>query len=244
MQLETVVRKRSKVKGYHRFDNLPIPFRAVATDLVTGKAVVFKEGELANVMRASMSVPGAIAPAEFGGMILVDGMLTENLPVQTARAMGADVVIAVNVGTPLLTRDQLGSIFGVAGQMVSILTEQNVQTSIALLKPTDLLISPELGNFTTADFDALPKIALLGEPAARKVAAAGAAVGVTGSLRRAAQAPDRGAGSRSAEHRRNPHRISQAGQPGRGRGRHGNRCGQAHRPGGSGQRHAAHLWHG
>jgi NTE family protein len=170
VQLETVLRKLSKVKGYHQFDSLAIPFRAVATDLVTGKAVVFKEGELANVMRASMSVPGAVAPAEFGGMILVDGMLTENLPVQVARSMGADIVIAVNVGTPLLKRDQLDGIFGVAGQMVSILTEQNVQASIALLKPTDLLISPELGNYTTADFDELPKIALLGEPAARKVA--------------------------------------------------------------------------
>jgi NTE family protein len=170
VQLETVLRKLSKVKGYQRFDNLAIPFRAVATNLVTGKAVIFKEGELANVMRASMSVPGAIAPAEMNGMILVDGMLTENLPVQTARAMGADIIIAVNVGTPLLTRDQLDSIFGVAGQMVSILTEQNVQTSLALLKPADILISPELGNYTTADFDSLAKIALLGEPAAEKVA--------------------------------------------------------------------------
>jgi len=88
VQLETVLRKLSKVKGYQRFDNLAIPFRAVATDLVTGKAVVFKEGELANVMRASMSVPGAVAPAEFGGMILVDGMLTENLPVQVAARWG------------------------------------------------------------------------------------------------------------------------------------------------------------
>jgi len=171
VQLETVLRKLSKVKGYQRFDRLAIPFRAVATDLVTGKAVIFKEGELANVMRASMSVPGAIAPAELNGMILVDGMLTENLPVQTARAMGADVIIAVNVGTPLLTRGQLDSIFGVAGQMVSILTEQNVQTSLGQLKPSDILISPELGNYTTADFDALAKIALVGEPAAEKVAA-------------------------------------------------------------------------
>ena len=65
VQLETVLRKLSKVKGYHQFDNLAIPFRAVATDLVSGKAVIFKEGELANVMRASMSVPGAVAPAEF-----------------------------------------------------------------------------------------------------------------------------------------------------------------------------------
>ncbi len=170
VQLETVLRELSKVQGFHRFDDLPIQFRAVATDLVTGKAVIFSEGELANVMRASMSVPGAVSPAEFGGMMLVDGMLTSNLPVETARAMGADIVIAVNVGTPLLKREELTSILGVAGQMLSILTEQNVQASLASLKPTDILISPELGDFSTGDFDNLPKITPLGEVAARKVA--------------------------------------------------------------------------
>ena len=170
VQLETVLRRLAKVKGFHRFDELPIPFRAVATDLVTGKAVIFSEGELANVMRASMSVPAAVAPAEFGGMMLVDGMLTSNLPVETARAMNADIVIAVNVGTPLLKREQLNGILGVSNQMLSILTEQNVQASLASLKPTDLLISPELGDFSTGDFDDLPKIVPLGEAAARKMA--------------------------------------------------------------------------
>ena len=172
VQLETVLRQLSKAKGYHQFDRLPIPFRAVATDLVTGKAVIFSEGELANVMRASMSVPGAVAPAEFNGMLLVDGMLTSNLPVQTAREMGADVIIAVNVGTPLLKREELNSIFGVSGQMLSILTEQNVQASLASLQSTDILISPELGDFSTGDFDNLPQIAPLGEVAARKMSAA------------------------------------------------------------------------
>ena len=171
VQLETVLRKLSRLKGYYHFDDLPIPYRAVATDLVTGKPVVFSDGELANVMRASMSVPGAVAPAEFNGMMLVDGMLTENLPVAAARAMGADIVIAVNVGTPLLTREQLNGILGVTGQMLSILTEQNVQASIASLKSTDILITPQLGDFSTADFDNLPKITPLGEAAARKVAA-------------------------------------------------------------------------
>jgi len=171
VQLETVLRQLSKAKGHYQFDSLPIPYRAVATDLVTGKAVVFKEGELANVMRASMSVPGAVAPAEFDGMMLVDGMLTSNLPVQTAREeMGADIIIAVNVGTPLLTREQLSGIFGVTGQMLSILTEQNVRASLAALKPTDILITPELGDFSTGDFDNLQQIAPLGEVAARKVA--------------------------------------------------------------------------
>ena len=170
VQLETYLRQLSKAKGYYNFDKLPIPFRAVATDLVTGKPVVFKDGEIADVMRASMSVPGAVAPAEFGGMMLVDGMLTSNLPVETARAMGADVVIAVNVGTPLLKREELSSILGAVGQMLSILTEQNVQASLASLKSTDILISPELGDFSTGDFDNLTKIVPLGEAAARKVA--------------------------------------------------------------------------
>lgn len=170
VQLETVLRRLSKAKGFHRFDDLPIPFRAVATDLVTGQAVVFSQGELANVMRASMSVPGAVAPVEIGGNLLVDGMLTSNLPVETALALGADIIIAVNVGTPLLKREELSSIMGVTGQMLSILTEQNVQTSLALLKPTDILISPELGDFSTGDFDNLPNISPLGEAAARKVA--------------------------------------------------------------------------
>ncbi len=170
VQLETVLRGLSKADGFHHFDDLPIPFRAVATNLVTGKPVVFSEGELANVMRASMSVPGAIAPAEFGGMILVDGMLTSNLPVETARAMGADIIIAVNVGTPLLKREELTGILGVAGQMFNILTEQNVQASLATLKPTDILISPEMGEFSTGDFDYLEKIAPAGELAARKLA--------------------------------------------------------------------------
>jgi NTE family protein len=138
--------------------------------LVTGKPVVFREGELANVMRASMSVPGAVAPAEFGGMMLVDGMLTANLPVEIAREMGADIIIAVNVGTPLLKREQLDGILGITSQMLSILTEQNVQRSLASLGPDDILITPELGDYTTGDFDHLPKIEPLGEAAAREVA--------------------------------------------------------------------------
>src|SRR5438552_3987484 len=169
-RLETVLSYLSEAKGYRKFDELGIPFRAVATDLVTGKPVVFADGELANVMRASMSVPGAIAPAEFDGKILVDGGLTNNLPIDVARAMGADVVIAVNLGTPLAPREQLNSILGVSGQVINILTEQHVQLSLAKLKATDILILPELGDYSAADFDHLPTTVPIGEAAARKVA--------------------------------------------------------------------------
>ena len=167
IQLETVLRSLARVEGFRNFDQLPIQYRAVATNLVTGKAVIFREGELASVMRASMSIPGAILPAQMDDKILVDGGLTDNLPVDAARAMGADVIIAVNLGTPLLKPEELGSIVGVTGQMINILTEQNVQASLALLRPTDILIEPALGDFSAANFDELPKTVPIGEAAAR-----------------------------------------------------------------------------
>ncbi len=170
VQLETVLRQLAKAPGYRNFDDLPIPYRAVATDLVSGKPVVFRRGELANVMRASMSVPGAVAPEEYEGKLLVDGGLTDNLPVDVARTMGADVIIAVNLGTPLMKREELTSIVGVTAQMLNILTEQNVRASLASLRPTDILIEPELGDFSATDFDHLPQTIPIGEAAARKVA--------------------------------------------------------------------------
>jgi NTE family protein len=170
VQLEAVLRRLSKVRGSANFDELPIPYRAVATDLVTGKAVVFDHGDLPQVMRASMSVPAVIAPAQIGDLLLVDGGLTNNLPVDVVRAMGADVVIAVNLGTPLMKREQLGSVLGVTGQMINILTEQNVRASLALLKPGDVLIEPALGGFSAGDFDHLPTTVPIGEAAARAMA--------------------------------------------------------------------------
>ena len=168
--LEAVLRRLATRPSYLDFDRLPIPYRAVATDLITGRAVVFSEGELASVMRASMSVPGAIAPAEIGGKLLVDGGLTDNLPVAVARAMGADIVIAVNLGTPLASREAIQSVLGVTAQMVNILTEQNVRASLASLKPTDILIEPQLGGFSAGAFDDMAKTVPIGEAAARAVA--------------------------------------------------------------------------
>jgi NTE family protein len=138
--------------------------------VVTGRPIVFGEGELANVIRASMSVPGAIAPVEIGDLLLVDGGITNNLPMDIAREMRADVVIAVNLGTPLLKRDQLGTVVGVAAQMLFILTEQNVQASIASLGAHDVLIAPPLGDYSFSDFDNKRKTLPIGEEAARKVA--------------------------------------------------------------------------
>ncbi|HXH03421.1 MAG TPA: patatin-like phospholipase family protein [Candidatus Competibacteraceae bacterium] len=155
--------------GIEQFDSLPIPYRAIATDLETGQMVVFDRGPLATAMRASMSVPGAIAPSEVGGHILVDGGLVRNLPVDIARRMGVDLIIAVNLGTPLLERDKLNDILGVTVQMIAILTEQNVQQSLASLGPDDILIQPELGDISAADFQRGKEAIAIGEAAARRV---------------------------------------------------------------------------
>jgi NTE family protein len=160
-------------------NDLPILFRAVATDLATGQLVVLEDVTLPIAMRASMSVPGAFAPTEVGGKLLGDGGLVRNLPVDTARAMGADIVIAVNVGTPLLPRDALSSAFGVAQQMINILTEQNVEISLSSLLPEDILISPDLTGVTSLDFERGAELIARGEAAARKVQGRLAALGVS-----------------------------------------------------------------
>ncbi len=151
------------------FDLLPVPFRAVATDMVSGKEVEFRSGRLYKAMRASMSVPGMFAPVEIDGRIYGDGGLVNNLPVDVVRRMGADIVIAVNIGTPLMTREQLSSVVGYAAQMVNILTEQNVRTQLANLRPEDILISPDLGDLTFLDFAEADRFIDLGVAAAEAV---------------------------------------------------------------------------
>ena len=150
-------------------NDLPILFRAVATDLATGKAVILSDVPLPIAMRASMSVPGAFAPTQVNGRLLGDGGLVRNLPVEVAREMGADIIIAVNVGTPLLPKEALSSAFGVAQQMINILTEQNVEISLNALRPSDILISPDLAGVTFVDFDHGPDLIKRGEAAGRKV---------------------------------------------------------------------------
>lgn len=162
--LELLLRRYTlPVREVRDFDRLPTPFRAVATDMETGQPLVLKEGDLALALRSSMSVPGVFAPIEVDGRILGDGGLVDNVPVDVARAMGADVVIVVNIGTPLAKRETLGTLLGVTAQMINILTEQNVQRSLASLTSRDLLITPMLGKLSAADFANTPDFIQLGE---------------------------------------------------------------------------------
>lgn len=145
------------------FDALPTPFRAVATDMETGLPVILRSGDLATALRSSMSVPGVFAPVEVDGRILGDGGLVNNTPVDVARAMGAERLIVVNIGTPLARRDTLSTLTGVTSQMINILTEQNVQRSLATLTPQDVLIAPTLDELTAADFNRAPEFMNQGE---------------------------------------------------------------------------------
>ncbi len=167
--LKTVLRGFITEAPGKDFSRLPIPFRCVATDLVTGKPVVLERGDLENAMRASMSVPGVISPEEMDGHVLLDGGLVRNLPVDVARDMGAEVIIAVNLGSPLLKKEDLGNVLGVSMQMINILTQQNVDKSLSELKPEDVLISPDLTGFTASSFDQGAAIIPRGEAAALKV---------------------------------------------------------------------------
>jgi NTE family protein len=151
------------------FDRLPIPFRAVATDVQRSEMVVLDRGDLARAMRASMAVPGAFAPEEIDGRLLVDGFVVRNLPVDVARDMGADVVIVVNLDFPPPTRAELESVGSFLNQVVGIVSRQNVAAQLATLREGDVLIKPELKGFGSSSFKEGAKLVKSGEAAARAV---------------------------------------------------------------------------
>ena len=139
--------------GERPIEELSIPISIIATDIGTGDRVAMRSGELTSAMRASMSVPGLIAPVVREGRKLVDGGLTDNLPVQEARSLcKADVVIAVNVGSPLYKPEEVVGVFTVLGQVVNLLTEQNVAKSRAALGGNDVYLEMDLGDIGSTQF--------------------------------------------------------------------------------------------
>ncbi len=155
------------VAQVERFDDLAIPFRAVATDLVTGDRVILDHGDLATAMRASLSAPGVFSPVELEGRMLVDGGLSSNLPVDVAREMGVDILIVVDCGFPLLERSKLVSVATVSNQMLAILIRHNTAEQRKTLTAQDVIIDPALGDFSSLDFSEHDKAMRIGEEAAR-----------------------------------------------------------------------------
>lgn len=135
-----------------RFDDLPLPFRAVAADLESGDMVVLSRGDVAAAMRASMAVPGVFPPVERDTRVLVDGGIARNLPIDVARGVCGDVVIAVDVGSPLLTRKQATDVLSISDQTVRTLTQRNVDEQVRQLASRDILIRPDLGALSSTDF--------------------------------------------------------------------------------------------
>ncbi|MBL0057767.1 MAG: patatin-like phospholipase family protein [Elusimicrobia bacterium] len=165
------LRKLSHVtESLPSFDQLPIPFRAMATDLETARPVVLDKGDLVMAIRASIAVAPLFSPVKMDGRLLVDGGYLRNIPVKTAKDMGADRLIAVNIGTPLSQEKDMRSVFDVFSQVSRLGGQVQDRRQIAELGPEDLLILPDLEGYAFTDFAKIPEIVARGEAAARAVA--------------------------------------------------------------------------
>ncbi|MBA4397096.1 MAG: hypothetical protein C0394_06915 [Syntrophus sp. (in: bacteria)] len=151
------------------FDRLNIPFRAIAADVETGESVVIGDGELSTAIRASMSIPGLFTPVERDGRLLIDGGIANNIPMDVARKMGADVLIVVDIGTPLRTRESLVSAMSVTVQLITILIQRNSQEQLKTLTENDVLILPQLGEIGSGDFTKGREVVPIGTGAAGKM---------------------------------------------------------------------------
>lgn len=156
--------------GYHdmeSFSDLPIPFRCVTVDIVEGKEVVLDSGSLPLAMRASMSIPGAFAPVEWNGMLLVDGGALNNLPVDVAKEMGAEIIICVDLSTGWREKEALKSATTVLDQLFGIMAQPKYRTN---KEAVDLYINPMLKGYNAASFrpEAIDTMLLRGELAARE----------------------------------------------------------------------------
>jgi NTE family protein len=159
-----------KARAESDFDHLPIPFRAVATDMVSGQMVVIDHGDLATAMRASMAIPGAFAPVVTDQETLSDGGLVRNIPVDVARGMCAEVVIVVNLVSPPAKPDQLQSPTQLLGRTMELMIEANERQQLNSLTPRDVRIDVQMGDIGVADFERTSETIALGEAAARQAA--------------------------------------------------------------------------
>jgi NTE family protein len=167
--LELLLRSlEARTNPVQDFDELPIPYRAVATDIEAGVPYVFDKGSLATAIRASMAIPGMFSPVMRDGQKLVDGGSTANLPVGIAQSLGADSIIAVDITSPLTTPgEELESFLKIIRQMNSMVTVGNRVEDVKKLRPGDVYVRPELGEIGFMDFDEVSAAVELGEAATR-----------------------------------------------------------------------------
>lgn len=148
------------------FDHLAIPYRAIAANLATAKTVVIKKGSITKAMRASTAVPGVVEPVRIDEQLLVDGGITNNMPIDVVKSMGADIVIAVDIGSPLLDKNAINDTLDVFDQLSNILTNNTTLAQMKYVSTRDILIRPKIDNLSTTDFTIMPEALKLGEKAA------------------------------------------------------------------------------
>ena len=156
--------------GFHieDYDNLRIPYRAVATDIESGDPFIIKSGNIARAMRASMSIPGALPPIRIDGKLLVDGGIANNIPVDVAREMGADIVIVVDISAPLADQEDIKSTLDITGQLTTIMTRRIANKQLETLTKDDVLIIPGEKEISSSDFLKYPELIKEGERSANE----------------------------------------------------------------------------
>ncbi len=165
-------RSTDTVRAFASFDDLAIPYRAVASDIATAKMVVLDSGSINQAMKASAAVPGIVAAVSIDGKMLVDGGITNNMPIDVVKSMGADIVIAVDIGSPLAAQDDLTSTVSVLNQLSTILTNNTSLRQKLLLTEKDVLLRPSIDDLSTTDWSIMPEALKLGEQVALSQSAA------------------------------------------------------------------------
>lgn len=160
---QVLQRSTDTVKSFESFDELAIPYRAVASDIATAHPVIISKGSINQAMKASAAVPGIVAGVEMDGKILVDGGITNNMPIDVAKQMGADIIIAVDIGSPLEDKSSLKSSIAVLNQLSTILTNNTTLQQKSLLAEKDVLLRPAIDKLSTTDWSIMPEALILGE---------------------------------------------------------------------------------
>ena len=155
------------VSHIQNFDQLPIPFRAVATDIENGQAVVLSQGNLPTSVRASMSIPGLFPPVEINGRLLVDGFVANNIPVNIAQQMGADILIVVGIPTEYKNKQELGSALDIALQSMRLMMAKSSTPQLQNISQPHIIIQPNMDGIGSLDFDRVKDAMTLGEKQAR-----------------------------------------------------------------------------
>jgi NTE family protein len=157
--------------GYHDvadFSRLPIPFKCIAADIATGEEVVLDKGYLPKSIRASMSVPAVFSACEIDNRMLVDGGIVNNFPVDRCREMGADIIIGIDIGDDLMSKDEIQSIPNMISQLTTLLGFERTKKNSGNV---DILIKPDISGYSASSFntEAAKVLMARGEEAARKV---------------------------------------------------------------------------